>query len=80
MEADPNAKLRIDSYADEQGSNSSYDNQKLTDKRAKTVRQALIKGYGIDPNRIVEAIGHGAVKGQSVDYMPNRRSDICFVK
>ena len=78
---DPSLKITINSFADEQGVKNKYNNQKLTDNRAKTVRKHLIKKYGVDASRIVEYVGHGYVQGApSVDYMPNRRTDICFVK
>jgi outer membrane protein OmpA-like peptidoglycan-associated protein len=80
MAADPSVKLQIKSYADEQGVKSGFNNQKLTDNRAKAVKQVLVKEYGINPKRIIEVKGFGAIKGQYIDYMPNRRSDMCFVK
>lgn len=81
LAADPSLKIEISSYADEQGVKNRYNNQKLTDRRAEGVRKHLIRKYGVDASRIVSCKGNGVVKGApSVDYLPNRRSDICFVK
>lgn len=81
LEADPSLKIEIKSYADEQGVRNGYNNQRLTNNRAKETRKVLIKKYGVDPKRIVSYKGYGVVKGApSIDYLPNRRTDICFVK
>lgn len=81
LAADPSLKVEINSYADEQGVKNRYNNQKLTDRRAEGVRKHLVKKYGVAANRIVYSKGNGVVKGApSIDYLPNRRSDICFVK
>lgn len=81
LEADPSLKIEIKSYADEQGVRKGYNNQRLTENRAKETRRVLIKKYGVDSKRIVSYKGYGAVKGApSIDYLPNRRTDICFVK
>ncbi|MDR3328078.1 MAG: OmpA family protein [Prevotellaceae bacterium] len=80
LEADPSLKIQINSYADEQGVSKGYNNQKLTEIRAKKTKEALIK-YGIKADRIVEAAGRGVIKdAPSIDYLPNRRSDICFIR
>ncbi len=81
LAADPSLKVEINSYADEQGVKNRYNNQKLTDRRADDVRKHLIKKYGVDASRIVYSKGNGVVKGApSIDYLPNRRTDVCFVK
>ena len=55
MKEDANAKLSIDGYADNTGSDAT--NQRLTDERANAVKQYLIS-KGIDAGRLT-ATGHG---------------------
>jgi len=80
LAAFPELKLQINSYADQQGVKTGYNNQKLTDNRAKQTRDILIKQYGVDPKRIIMVKGNGAIPGPTIDYLPNRNSTMCFVK
>ncbi|MDR0828784.1 MAG: OmpA family protein [Prevotellaceae bacterium] len=80
MYANPDAKLEIHAYCDEQGQRSQYDNIKLSKNRAKIVRETLIKKYGVKANRIVVCEGHGAIQGPTIDYLPNRRADLIVIK
>ncbi len=73
--------IQIKAYADEQGDDVGFDNQKLTEVRAQETKDILMKEYNVDESRIVLCKGFGSVKGApSVDYQPNRRTDICFVR
>lgn len=81
LEANPQLLIQIKAYADEQGDDVGFDNQKLTEVRAQETKDILIKEYNVDESRIVLCKGFGSVKGApSVDYQPNRRTDICFVR
>lgn len=75
----PSYKLEIHGYCDEQGV-PKYANQKLSERRAQVVRDALVKQYGVSPDRIVKVQGHGSVAGPSTDYLPNRRTDMVLVR
>ncbi|MCQ2350040.1 MAG: OmpA family protein [Paludibacteraceae bacterium] len=75
----PELKLEIHGYCDEQGV-PQYANQKLSERRAKIVRDALVKQYGVSADRIVLVQGHGAVAGPTKDYLPNRRTDMVLVR
>ncbi len=59
MKADPSVKVVIEGYTDNVG-NDEY-NQKLSEKRAKAVRQYLISKFGVDGSRLT-AVGHGKAK------------------
>jgi len=59
MKADSNVKVVIEGYTDNVG-NDAY-NQKLSEKRAKNVRQYLIGKFGIDGSRLT-AVGYGKAK------------------
>jgi len=76
----PEYKVAIRGYADQQGERTNYANQKLSDNRAKKVRDTLMRMYGIPADRIIEMQGHGAIEGPTIDYLPNRRVDMIFVK
>ncbi|MDR1544334.1 MAG: OmpA family protein, partial [Prevotellaceae bacterium] len=80
MYACPDAILEIHGYCDEQGKRSNYDNVKLSKSRAKSVKETLIKKYGVDAKRIVVVEGHGAIPGPTIDYLPNRRVDLVIDK
>lgn len=78
----PKVKIRIESHTDSRG-NDAY-NMKLSDNRAKST-QKYIESKGIDPSRILSAIGYGEsrlknncgnkVKCSEADHAVNRRSD-----
>lgn len=51
LQENPNAKVKIVGYADKQTGTPSI-NEKLSEKRAKNVANALIKTYNIDSNRV----------------------------
>lgn len=51
MKENPSAKVKIVGYADKKTGTSSY-NLKLSERRAKTVADALIKKHNIDSNRV----------------------------
>jgi OOP family OmpA-OmpF porin len=59
MKIDPNIKVVIEGYTDNVG-NDDY-NQKLSEKRAQSVRQYIIDKYGIDGSRM-KAVGYGKAK------------------
>jgi OOP family OmpA-OmpF porin len=59
MKVDPTVKVVIEGYTDNLG-NDEY-NQKLSEKRAKAVRQYLISKFGIDGSRLT-AVGYGKAK------------------
>jgi len=81
LQAYPEYKVEIHAYCDEQGVKTNYENQKLSENRAKKVRDTLVKRYGVDANRIKVVQGHGVIMGApTIDYMPNRRADIVAVK
>ena len=81
LSANPKLLIQIKAYADEQGDDKGFDNQKLTDVRAQETKDILVNKYGVDEKRIVLCKGFGSVKGApSIDYQPNRRTDICFVQ
>ena len=52
----PDMKVQIDGYTDSTGTDAY--NQKLSERRAKAVRDYLVNSVGIDPNRLT-AVGHG---------------------
>ena len=80
MQAHPDYQLEIHAYCDEQGVRSNYQNQKLSDNRAKKVRDTLISKYGVDANKIVLVKGYGVLQGPTIDYLPNRRADMIFIR
>ena len=81
LSSNPKLLIQIKAYADEQGDDKGFDNQKLTDVRAQETKDILVNKYGVDEKRIVLCKGFGSVKGApSIDYQPNRRTDICFVQ
>lgn len=51
LKQNPNAKVKIVAYADRQTGNPDY-NMALSERRAKSVGDALVNEYGIDSNRI----------------------------
>ena len=60
MKNNPNTKAVITGYASPEGSASF--NQKLSEKRAKAVKDILVKKYNIDSSRIVtEGKGVGSI-------------------
>jgi outer membrane protein OmpA-like peptidoglycan-associated protein len=80
MQAHPNYQLEIHAYCDEQGERSNFGNQRLSESRAKKVRDTLVNKYGVGASKIVLVKGHGAIQGPTIDYLPNRRADITFVR
>ena len=81
LSANPKLLIQIKAYADEQGDDKGFDNQKLTEVRAQETKDILVNKYGVDEKSIVLCKGFGSVKGAaSIDYQPNRRTDICFVQ
>lgn len=81
LSSNPKLLIQIKAYADEQGDDKGFDNQKLTEVRAQETKDILVNKYGVDEKRIVLCKGFGSVKGApSIDYQPNRRTDICFVQ
>lgn len=59
MKLDPKIKIEIEGYTDNVG-NDDY-NKKLSENRAKSVRQYLIDKFGIDGSRLT-AVGYGKNK------------------
>lgn len=68
----PQTMVRVEGYTDSKG--SEVYNQKLSERRAETVKNALIQ-KGIDPGRIT-AIGYGKTMPISSDDALNRRVNI----
>ena len=73
----PNYKAEIIGYCDNSGSDEF--NQKLSLKRAETVKNILVKKYGIDANRIT-VVGKGKTQGPKDKFIVNRRCDVFIVK
>ncbi len=73
----PNYKAEIVGYCDNSGSDEF--NQKLSLKRAETVKNILVKQYGIDANRLT-VVGKGKTQGPKDKFIVNRRCDIFIVK
>ncbi|MFD2890548.1 OmpA family protein [Flavobacterium chuncheonense] len=82
----PNITIKIESHTDSRGSDSH--NLKLSDNRAKSTQKYLIS-KGIDPSRIISAIGYGetrlkvncpnGVKCTEEQHAINRRSDFIII-
>lgn len=73
----PNYKAEVVGYCDNSGSEEF--NQKLSLKRAETIKNILVKQYGIDANRI-SIVGKGKTQGPKDKFIVNRRCDIFIVK
>jgi len=80
LQAHPTYLIEIHGFADQQGERSNFQNLRLSENRAKKVRDTLINKYGVDARRVVLIKGHGAIEGPTLDYLPNRRADIFFVR
>ncbi|PXZ45023.1 hypothetical protein DMB45_00840 [Sanguibacteroides justesenii] len=61
IKENPNKKYKVTGYADKATGTPAY-NQKLSEKRARNVADALIKKFGVNPNQL-EVIGMGGVDG-----------------
>lgn len=61
IKENPNKKYKVTGYADKATGTLAY-NQKLSEKRARNVADALIKKFGVNPNQL-EVIGMGGVDG-----------------
>lgn len=61
IKENPNKKYKVTGYADKATGTPAY-NQKLSEKRARNVADALIKKFGVNPNQL-EVIGKGGVAG-----------------
>ncbi|WP_445386360.1 OmpA family protein [Robiginitalea sp. IMCC44478] len=87
MKEYPDMVIKIESHTDSRGPRAY--NKYLSDKRAKSTRDYLIKN-GIDPNRIASAIGYGeerllngcdgSIRCTSAQHQQNRRSEFIIVK
>ena len=73
----PEYKVEIVGYCDNTGSEEF--NQKLSVKRAETVKNILVKQYGIDETRI-SVVGKGKTQGPKDKFIVNRRCDVFIVK
>jgi outer membrane protein OmpA-like peptidoglycan-associated protein len=73
----PNYRAEIIGYCDNSGSEEF--NQKLSLKRAETVKNILVKQYGIDANRI-SVVGKGKTQGPKDKFIVNRRCDVFIIK
>jgi outer membrane protein OmpA-like peptidoglycan-associated protein len=71
----PHTAIRVEGYTDEKGS-VAY-NQKLSEKRADSVRTALIQA-GVEEHRI-SAVGYGETQPISSDHADNRRVNIVII-
>ena len=52
---------------------------KLSVRRAETIKNILVKQYGIDGNRIT-VYGKGRTKGPKDKFIANRRADVFIIK
>ena len=52
LKDNPNVKVSIVGYADEETGTPEY-NQQLSEKRAEAVKSVLVNDYGIDPSRLI---------------------------
>ena len=87
MRAHPNMKIKIESHTDSRGSDRY--NMKLSDRRAKSTKDYILS-RGIDPDRIISAIGYGetqllnecsnGVKCTKEQHQLNRRSYFIIVE
>lgn len=77
LKNDPNAKISISAYADSATGTSAY-NQKISERRAETVKKALLDA-GIDESRITTA-AHGSSFAVHQDDISLNRVCICVVK
>ena len=87
MKEYPDMVIKIESHTDSRGPRAY--NKYLSDKRAKSTRDYLIKN-GIDPNRIASAIGYGeerllngcdgSIRCTAAQHQQNRRSEFIIVK
>lgn len=82
MSLDKSLRFRIDGYTDSHGSADL--NQKLSLKRADSVKSWLVQNGAIDPSRIV-TVGCGKSNpkvpvGSSAEEAPNRRVEITSIK
>ena len=73
----PNYRAEIVGYCDNSGSDDF--NQKLSLKRAETIKNILIKQYGIDASRI-SIVGKGKTQGPKDKFIVNRRCDVFIIK
>lgn len=73
----PTYKLEVYGYSDYSGS-EEY-NMKLSIRRAETIKNILVKQYGIDGNRIA-VYGKGRTKGPKDKFIANRRADVFIIK
>lgn len=87
MKTFSNIRIKIEAHTDSRGKDKY--NLELSDKRAKSTRDYLIS-VGIDPERILSAIGYGetrllnkcsnGVKCTDEEHAVNRRSDFIIVE
>ena len=61
IKENPNKKYKVTGYADKATGTPAY-NQKLSEKRASNVADALFKKFGVNPNQL-EVICMGGVDG-----------------
>ena len=73
----PEYKVEIIGYCDNSG-NKDY-NEKLSVKRAESIKRILVKQYNIDKDRIITS-GKGMTKGPKDNFIINRRADIFIRK
>lgn len=69
LKENPTATAVVNGYASKDG--RADFNQKLSEKRAATVRDTLVKKYGVDPERIT-AVGHGVTESLYMTLSLNR--------
>jgi OmpA-OmpF porin, OOP family len=73
MTQHPDTKIEIAGFASTEGSKQF--NQKLSEKRAMAVKNALIKKYGISADRLT-TVGYGATSDKSQNVAFNRIATI----
>ena len=76
LKKNANAKVTISGYASPEG-NAEY-NQKLSEKRAQSVKNLLVKEYGISESRIIKTEGKGV--GTIFETPKYNRVSICVTE
>ena len=78
LEANPTVNLNVYGHTDKVGG-ESY-NFKLSDRRAKAAKMALVNDFGVDPSRIIEVKGEGKTQLWSKRDDVNRRAEFHIAK
>ena len=84
LQRDPNATVRVEGHADKRKRSTREYNQRLSERRAKAVKDYLVQNSGISPDNIT-AVGYGfdrpiAPNDTEENMQKNRRTDIYIKK